>query len=137
MSKPKQLSDLQIAILRVLWQRDEATVAQVQDALRDGGRELAHTSVATMLSRLESRGVVDRRTEGRQFVYRPLVAEDEVKRSMVSALTERLFAGDPAALVHHLIDEGAIDAEELARLRRLVAGRDDDKPERRKGGRRG
>lgn len=123
MSERKQLSDLQIAILRVLWQAREATVAQVQDALALAGRDLAHTSVATMLSRLETRGVVARRTEGRQFVYRPLLAERDVKRSMVSALTERLFAGDPTALVHHLIDEGAIDADELARLRALLASR--------------
>ena len=53
-------------------------------------------------------------------MYRALVEEQDVKRSMVSALTERHFAGDPTALVHHLIDEGAIDAEELARLRALL-----------------
>lgn len=123
MERPKQLSELQLAILRVLWREDEATVARVQELLRAEGRDLAHTSVATMLSRLETRGAVGRRTEGRQLVYRPLVEERDVKRSMVSALTERLFAGDPTALVHHLIDEGAIDADELARLRKLIAGR--------------
>lgn len=124
MERPKQLSDLQIAILRVLWTEGEATVAAVQAGLRASGRDLAHTSVGTLLSRLEGRGAVGRRTEGRQLIYRALVAEGEVKRSMVSALTERLFAGDPAALVHHLIDEGAIDAEELARLRALLERKD-------------
>lgn len=123
MERPKQLSELQLAILRVLWRAGEATVADVQEALRGEGRDLAHTSVATMLSRLETRGAVGRRTEGRQLVYRPLLDEQDVKRSMVSALTERLFAGDPTALVHHLIDEGAIDADELARLRALLARR--------------
>lgn len=130
MKRPKQPSELQIAILRVLWREGEATVAHVQDALRDEGRELAHTSVATMLTRLEAREMVARRNEGRQLVYRALVAERDVKRSMVSALTERLFAGDPAALVHHLIDEGAIDAEELAKLRALLV-RDGGKDGRR------
>ncbi len=120
MSRPQQLSDLQIAILRVLWEREEATVAQVQDDLQ-AERGLAHTTVATLLSRLVKRGVVSRRTEGRQHVYRAEVEERDVRRSMVSALTERLFAGDPSALVHHLIDEGAIDADELARLRALLA----------------
>lgn len=124
MERRTQLSDLQVAILRVLWRDGEATVAQVQDALRADGRDLAHTSVATMLTRLEAREVVSRRTEGRQFVYRARVAEADVKRSMVGALTEKLFAGDPAALVHHLIDEGAIDPDELARLRALLAKRD-------------
>ncbi len=122
MARREQLSDLQIAILRVLWQEDEATVARVQEALL-ADRGLAHTTVATILTRLEARGIVSRRTQGRQFVYAAEVQEADVRRSMVSALTERLFAGDPAALVHHLIDEGEIDADELARLRKLLAKR--------------
>ncbi|MDJ0520536.1 MAG: BlaI/MecI/CopY family transcriptional regulator [Planctomycetota bacterium] len=130
MARAQPLSDLQIAILRVLWDRGEATVAQVQAALQ-AERGLAHTTVATLLSRLAARGVVARRSEGRQHVYRATVEEQDVKRSMVSALTERLFAGDPSALVHHLIDEGEIDADELTRLRKLLA-----KKRAKKGGRR-
>ena len=119
MIRARPLSDLQLAILRVLWRESEATVARVQEALAPE-RELALTTVATVLSRLESRGVVTRRTEGRQFVYRAAVKEREVQRSMVAALTERLFAGDPTALVHHLIDEGQIDADGLARIERML-----------------
>ncbi len=120
MARAQQLSDLQIAILHSLWRRGEATVAEVQEDLL-AQRGLAHTTVATLLSRLAARGVVARRTEGRQHVYRADVEERDVKRSMVAALTDRLFAGDPSALVHHLIDEGEIDADELARLRTLLA----------------
>ena len=122
MADRHRLSDLQIAILQVLWSRGEATVSEVQEALRPE-RELAPTTVGTLLTRLEARGIVARRPDGRQFVYRAAVAERDVRRSMVTALTERLFEGDPAALVHHLIDEGEIDAEELARLKKLVAAR--------------
>lgn len=120
MARAQQLSDLQIAILHVLWERGEATVADVQEALH-AERGLAHTTVATLLSRLAARGVVARRTEGRQLVYRANIEERDVQRSMVAALTKRLFAGDPSALVHHLIDEGEIDADELTRLRKLLA----------------
>ena len=129
-SRPIQLSDLQISLLRVLWREGEATVAAVQAALATE-RDLALTTVATLLSRLQARGVVTRRTEGRQFVYRAAVAEDEVRRSMVAALTDRLFEGDPAALVHHLIDEGEIDAVALARLERLLAKKHGAKGDRR------
>jgi len=122
-ARPQQLSDLQLDVLRVLWREDEATIAQVQEALR-AERKLALTTVATILSRLEARGVVTRRTEGRQFIYCAAVAEQEVRRSMVSALMDRLFAGDPKALVHHLIDEGRIDAGELARLEKLLEAED-------------
>lgn len=135
MPKPKQLSDLQLAILRVLWSRDEATVAAVRDALR-GDRDLALTTVATMLSRLAGRGVVSRRTEGRQFVYRAAVEEKDVRRSMVSALMERLFEGDPAALVNHLIDEGDLDKRQLDELKRMLAA-SAQPAAKKKGGRRG
>ena len=119
MSRARPLSDLQLAILGVLWAESEATVARVQEALAPE-RELALTTVATLLSRLEGRGVVTRRTEGRQFVYRAAVQERDVRRSMVAALTDRLFAGDPTALVHHLIDEGRIGADALARIERML-----------------
>lgn len=130
MRRNRPLSDLQVALLRILWLEREATVARVQEALQPE-RNLALTTVATLLARLESRGVVSRRMDGRQFVYRADVGEAEVRRSMVSALTERLFGGDPAALVHHLIDEGAIDAQELARLRALLEEREPPPEERR------
>ncbi len=135
MAKPRQLSALQIAILRVLWQRGEATVAQVQEALL-AERGLAHTTVATLLMRLAKRGLVARSPQGRSFVYRALVEESDIRRSMVSALTEGLFGGDPSALVHHLIDEGDLDKEELARLRKLLAARQRTRAKRRpRGGR--
>jgi len=121
-AKPRQLSALQIAILRVLWQHGEATVAEVQEALLTE-RGLAHTTVATLLTRLVKRDLVARTARGRSFVYRALVEESDIRRSMVSALTEGLFGGDPSALVHHLIDEGNLDKEELARLRKLLSAR--------------
>jgi predicted transcriptional regulator len=119
MSDTHTLSELQLAIMRVIWKRGEATVSDVQEALREN-RGLALTTVATMLKRLEARGVVDHRTDGRQFVYRALVTEDLVKRSMVGDLTSRLFRGDPLALVSHLITEHQIDPDELPRLSRMI-----------------
>lgn len=114
------LSDLQIEVLRVLWAQGEASVAAVQERLRPA-RDLAATTVATLLSRLVRRGVVARRRgAGRTYLYRAKVSEEEVRRSMVAALTERLFAGDPAALVSHLVEEQALDAATRRRLRALL-----------------
>lgn len=133
MSEIHQLGDLQLSILRVLWARGEATVAEVHDALR-GERERALTTIATMLSKLEKRGVVRHRSEGRQFVYSPTVSELEVRRSMVADLTERLFSGDVTALVNHLIDEKEIDAQELEALRRSIEEREDQGQAPQRGG---
>jgi BlaI family transcriptional regulator, penicillinase repressor len=116
----RDLTDLQIDILDVIWNRGEATVAEVQEALLET-RALAMTTVATLLSRLEKRGVVAHRTEGRQFVYRPAVTREQVRESMVSALTSRMFRGDVAALVSHLLTEAEISPGDLAQVERLIA----------------
>jgi BlaI family penicillinase repressor len=115
------LGDLQHAIMTVLWERGEATAAEVHEALREE-RGLAPTTIATMLRKMEDKGVVAHRAEGRQFVYRPTVSEDLVRRSMVGELVERLFGGDPKALVAHLVSEHEIAPDELADLRRRVGG---------------
>jgi predicted transcriptional regulator len=123
------LGDLQHAIMRVLWEHDEATVAEVHEALYDE-RGLAPTTIATMLRKMEDKGVVDHRVEDRHFVYRPTVTEDEVRSSMVGELLDRLFAGDPAALVSHLVADRDIDEAEIERLRELLAKADTRKDEK-------
>ena len=114
------LGELQHAIMRVLWARAEATVAEVHEALYDE-RGLAPTTIATMLRKMEDKGIVDHRVEDRHFVYRPTVTEDEIRSSMVGELLDRLFAGDPAALVSHLVADHDIDEAEIERLRALLA----------------
>lgn len=118
------LTDLQLAMLDVLWERGEATVSDVHEVLLDE-RGLAATTVATILSRLEKRGVVTHRSEGRQYVYRALVSRTEVCDTMVNALTDRLFQGDVAALVTHLLTESDFSPGDLARVRRLIAAQAD------------
>ncbi len=116
----RDLTDLQVDLLEVLWSRKEATVAEVQNALL-GDRGLATSTVATLLSRLEKRGVVTHRTDGRQYVYRPQVSREQVRDSMVSALTYRMFAGDVAELVNHLLTDAETSPGDLARVKRLIA----------------
>ena len=116
-----QLSEAQLAVMRAVWQAGEATVAEVHEALSERG--LAPTTVATMLGRLEKRGLLSHRTEGRQYVYRATVAEDELRTHMVEELTDRVFAGDVAALVSQLLAEHEIDPGDLARVRRIIDAR--------------
>lgn len=114
------LSELQIAVMRELWSRQEASTAEVAQALADQ-RGLAHTTVATLLTRLEKRGVVAARRDGRQLVYRALVSEEQVRRSMVAGLLGSVFGGDAPALVSHLVRESDIGADDLERIKRLLA----------------
>ena len=113
------LTDLQIELMRVLWARGEATVAQVHRDLA-ATRELAQPTVATLLSRLEKKGAVAHRTEGRQFVYRAAVSEAEVRRSMVGQIADVLFRGDVPELIHQLLAERRVSAQDLAQVRRMI-----------------
>ena len=123
MSSEHSLSDLQLSVMHVLWAAGEATVAEVHDALHSK-RGLAPTTVATLLSRLEKRGLVEHRSEGRQFIYRTKVSEQEVQESMVSELTDLLFEGNPAELVSHLLSEREFDPEDLARVKAMIEARE-------------
>lgn len=119
MTERHQLTELQIAILRLLWERGEASVAEIWEALYPE-RKLAQTTVATIVARLQRRGVLSRRARDRQFVYRTLITEADVQHSMVSELTERLFAGDVAALVSHLLSARDMSPGDLARVRQMI-----------------
>jgi predicted transcriptional regulator len=114
------LSELQIALMRVLWRRGESSTADVAAELAEE-RGLKHTTVATLLTRLEKRGVVAQRREGRQLFYSALVAEGEVRRSMVADLLGALFGGDARELVAHLVEESEIAPGDLAKVRKRLA----------------
>jgi BlaI family penicillinase repressor len=104
-SRDLALSDLQLALMRIFWSRPTATAAEVAMQLR-GTRPLAHTTVATLLTRLEKRGLLTATREG---------------RSMVSSLLAGLFDGNASGLLSHLVDQRSIGADELAEIRAALA----------------
>src|ERR1051326_7907993 len=126
MSESHQLTDLQIAVMRVLWEKREATVTEIWEALRPE-RGLAQTTVATLLSRLEKRGVVAHKARARQYLYHATVTESDVRRVMVRDLTERLFDGDVAALMSHLLTGREVTPGDLARVKKLVEAQESGK----------
>jgi predicted transcriptional regulator len=116
-----RLGDLQLRIMRILWQRGEATVAEVMEDL--GRAQLAYTTVATMLRKMEARGLVRHRVEGRTFIYKPQVAEEQVSRKMTDHLLDRLFQGSLSGMISHLLSTREVTESELAELERLIAER--------------
>jgi predicted transcriptional regulator len=113
---------LQLRIMQALWERGTASVAEVHETLGPGAG-LAYTTVATMLRKMEGRGLVRHRSEGRRFIYRAAVAPEDVHRSMAGDLLERLFDGSLADLMSHLLTTREVSREELTRLERLIAER--------------
>lgn len=124
MSEPRttRLGDLQLRILKVLWDRAEASVAEVHEALGPAAG-LAYTTVATMLRKMEGRGLVRHRAEGRRFIYRAAVTPDAVSRGLANDLLERLFEGRLADMLSHLLATREVSRAELVELERLIAER--------------
>ena len=119
MAKKHQLAELQLAIIKVLWEKGEATVAEVREALAPQ-RKLAHTTVGTMLAKMEEKGQVTHRTDGRVNVYRTRLKQEEVSQWMVRDLADRLFEGNLTEMVTHLLDGGMVTRDELAQLKRCI-----------------
>ncbi len=122
MRQPRQLGALQLAILRVLWERGEASANEVHQALLEE-HGLAPTTIATMLKKMEAKALVDHRVDGRVFVYRAVHQQADVERSMVDEFVDRAFLGDSLALVNHLLAAGEIEETEIAALKKKIASR--------------
>jgi predicted transcriptional regulator len=121
-SKIHRLGERQLEIMKVLWERGEATVGEVHEVVA-GEDDLAYTTIATMLRKMEGRRLVSHRLEGRTFIYHALVKEAAVSRGMSDDLVDRLFAGSLADMVSHLLRTREVSREELSRLEELIAER--------------
>ena len=117
-----RLGDLQLRIMKVLWASGEATVSDVHKALGEESG-LAYTTIATMLRKMEARGLLEHRLAERSFVYRAAVEAEAVTRGMADHLLERLFEGSLADMVRHLLSNREVSREELSKLEQLIAER--------------
>jgi BlaI family transcriptional regulator, penicillinase repressor len=115
-----RLGDLQLRIMKVLWASGEATVAEVHKGLGVES-DLAYTTVATMLRKMEARRLLTHRLEERSFVYRAVVGEEEVSQGMADHLLDRLFEGSLADMVRHLLSSREVSRAELSKLEKLIA----------------
>ncbi len=106
--------------MRVVWDVGPATVGDIADRV-EGSPKPAYNTVLTMLRILEAKGYVRHEKDGRAFVYAPLVGRGEARRHALSNLLQRFFDGSPELLVLDLLGHDQVSAEEVARLRALVA----------------
>ena len=119
------LTDLQLSVMKALWQLGEGTVADVLAVLVSEGRELAPTTVATLLQRLKKQGWVKHKKSGRQFLYRANVKQAEAAQSMLKRLLNSFFGGKVSALTAELLGSEELSPDELKQLHKLIKGKGD------------
>ena len=126
MPRPKKsapltrLGELETDIMNVVWEKGQATVQDVKDAL-EPRRTLAYTTIMTVMSRLAEKGVVERRKEGRAYYYTPAASQEKVAGSLLQSLVKRLYAGATAKAIAQLLEtEETVDDAELERLEALI-----------------
>jgi BlaI family penicillinase repressor len=115
----KHPTELELEILKVLWQIEPATVRQVRDALAEF-RDLAYTTVMTMLVIMNNKGYVERSKLGRSYVYRSTYREEKASKNILQDVVARLFEGSTIALLEYLLETSDFDDEELKKIRALV-----------------
>ena len=117
-----QPTELELEILKVLWDEAPLLVREVRARLEErGNRKLAHSSVITMLNIMHRKGFLKRRKEGKSFRFWPAQHKQRTVGRMTADLMSKLFNGSPAALVLNLLEHSEVDAEELAEIRKVVA----------------
>lgn len=112
-------TDGELAILRVLWRRGPSSLGEVCEELRRD-REVATTTVATMLGVMLEKRLVRRKQAGRAYQWSAAASQESTARSMVTKLVDGVFDGSAGRLAAHLVERGRLSDEELAELRALI-----------------
>lgn len=118
--RPTTIPDSELDVLKVLWDRGQATVREVLETLREAGRQWSYATVATLLDRLETKGVITSDRSELAFVYRPVISSQEVRQKRVSNLVEKLYEGEPGLLVLHLLKSHPLDPKQAKEVRAIL-----------------
>lgn len=117
--KSSHLTDAELRLMEVLWEKGSATVSDVVETLPKNP-QLAYSTVLTTMRILENKGYLRHTKDGRAFVYHPVVGREQARQSAVSHLLHRFFENSPELLMLNLIEGEKIDSEELKRLRQRI-----------------
>jgi predicted transcriptional regulator len=112
------LTQRELDIMSVLWERGEATVTEVRDQVDP---DLAYTSISSMIRTLEMKGYVShRRGDGKTHVYFPVIEAEKAGESVLGRVLDKVYGGSPIKLLAHLVNQNRLSEKELARMRELL-----------------
>ena len=115
-----EITDTELAVLRQLWRRGEATIRELTDALYPDGGHSHYATVQSLLDRLLAKGFVDREKDGRVNRYRASISRADLARRRLRATADALFDGSMAPLLTHLVDNSNLQPGEISALRELI-----------------
>jgi predicted transcriptional regulator len=116
--KSPTLTEVELELMDVLWEKGQATVSEIVDALPE--ERLAYSSVLTMMRILEQKGYVTHEKEGRAFVYRALVDRQQAQKTVIGYLLKRFFNNSPELLVVNLLEHEEVGPAEVKRLKKMI-----------------
>ena len=116
-----QPTDRELEALKVLWDRGEATVREVCDALNAGGEQLAYTTVLSLMQVMEQKGLVTHRSEGKVYIYQPAIEREKTLRQLATGFLDRVFDGALDEYLVHALGKRKISPKEIDQLEQLLA----------------
>jgi predicted transcriptional regulator len=118
-TESKLLTETELELMTILWRLKEGSVAEVIEQLPKE-RDLAYTSVSTIMRILEQKGALKTRKEGRGHIYIPSLKKNDYEAKTVKHVVDRVFDGTPVALVRQLLDSGNLNSKDLEELKKLI-----------------
>jgi predicted transcriptional regulator len=125
----KQFTEVELEVMNVIWELGECTVKDVQTRLQEK-RELAYTSVATMMKILEQKNILTSRKNDRAHTYTALILRDDYETASLKHLADNVFQGDPSLMVMRLLSETKLSKEELQSIRLILDSRIEKRTEK-------
>lgn len=116
----KNLTEVEQAIMDIIWDTPDCTVEHIREALEKAGRPLALPSIRTMASILEKKAYISRVQEGRKYIFQPLVTRETSQRSTLEEMLDRSFGGSPSQLAATLLSSEMVSEDDLAEVKRLL-----------------
>lgn len=118
--RPPTIPDSELDVIKVLWDRGQGTVREILVTLKAAGRSWSYATVATLLDRLETKGMITSNRSELAFVYKPAVTEASVRQKRVGSLVDKLYQGEPGLLVLHLLKSHPLDPGQAKEVRALL-----------------